>query len=95
MDRLNEWIPVITDVVYVFCGEAHESHMHIFFACEYNKRLLHLCTTRKNLHSVPYRLNQWRYWLAHVTHRKLWKHGAWCAMFAALFYHLWKERNGR
>lgn len=95
-DRLHAWIfPAVADVTCILCNSAPETHDHLFFVCSYSRQLMHLCTQWMALSAVPYWLQQWRHWLAHVTRRKLWKHGTWCVMFAALIYDIWEERNGR
>lgn len=95
LDRLQTCIPLVSEVSCVLCEERLETHDHLFFECSYSWRLLHLCTSWMALTAVPHKLQQWHHWLAHVTRRKLWKYGAWSAMFAVLIYHIWEERNGR
>lgn len=95
LDRLQEWIPSIIEVHCILCGSATETHNHLFYECEYSKKLLHMCANWLSLRRVPHKLQSWRHWLAHATRRKLKKHGVWSATFAALVYHIWEERNGR
>ncbi|XP_074301434.1 uncharacterized protein LOC141632823 [Silene latifolia] len=80
---------IVSDANCLLCGEAEESHLHLFLQCRYSQRIL---TEMAGICHVSWPSSNLINWIGVWQGSALQRNVIMCIVLAA-FYHIWMQRN--
>ncbi|XP_074305652.1 uncharacterized protein LOC141640872 [Silene latifolia] len=82
-------LAISPDASCLLCGEADESHLHLFLNCTYSKRIM---TDMACIFQVSWPSSNLIHWVGRWQGSSLQKKILMCMVLAS-FYHIWMQRN--